>query len=206
MELVGDQLGRRRAGADAQVVAERALLAFGLVGQARHDALDHALLAALGAVDRIAFAGDRHAVQGGERAGSPDGAARRGGGAGADVETLVGHSALLPGESWNVAELGCLGLWKRSTLVQKLLRTSRRLNKPRSGTEKTIGKFHVLLDSRGASGESAAPAAESCACSGAWAIRTRRHAARRWIDFGALSECPNTLGGTAKVAGGNRLP
>lgn len=114
VELVGDQLGRRRAGADAQVVAQRALLAFRLVGQARHDALDHALLAALGTVDRIAFAGDRHAVQGGEAAGSPDGAARRGGGAGADVETLVGHSALLRGESWNVAELGCLGLWKRS--------------------------------------------------------------------------------------------
>lgn len=91
VELVGDQLGRRRTGADAQVVAQRALLAFGLVGQARHDALDDALLAACGAFDRVALAGDRHAVQGGEGAGSPDGAARRGGGAGADIETLVGH-------------------------------------------------------------------------------------------------------------------
>ena len=91
VELVGDQPGRGRTGADAQVVAQRALLALGLVGKARHDALDDALLAACGTVDRIAFARDRHAVQGGETARSPDGAARRGGGAGADIEALLGH-------------------------------------------------------------------------------------------------------------------
>lgn len=91
VELVGHELGRWRAGADAQVLAQRAFLAFGLVGQARHDALDDALLAAFGTVDRIAFAGDGDAVQGGEAAAGPDGTARRGGGAGADIETLAGH-------------------------------------------------------------------------------------------------------------------
>ena len=116
VELVGDQPGRRRAGADAQVVAQRAFLSFRLVGQARHDALDDALFAAGGTVDRIALAGKRHAVQAGEAAAGPDGAACRGGGAGADIETFVGHVRSRSGESWNVAQLGW-GVLRESSLV-----------------------------------------------------------------------------------------
>lgn len=91
VELVGNEPRRRRAGAAAEVVAQRAFLAIGQVGKARAGAFDHALLAAGGTDDRVALAGERSAVQGAESAACLDDAVGAGPGAVANVVTPHGH-------------------------------------------------------------------------------------------------------------------
>lgn len=90
--LVSNEGRRRRTGAAAQVVAERALPPLGQVGEARADAFDDALFAAGGAVDRVALARERHAAQGSEVAGCLDQAVGGGPRAVADIMAPISHS------------------------------------------------------------------------------------------------------------------